>query len=239
MDKLESPTAALIVGSSSCGKSTLLRQLIRSHRMVLEKPLEYVVWAKNPHTGDEAELDKLKEDLAAQGVNMKVVMGFPEKQLESGSLFDDAPKTAHKALVLDDLQLFAMKSAVILELFQVMRHHLNISIFFVTQALMVGGPKSKYGASVLIQNARYLVIFPDRRQLSTIKIVSLRYFPGIREVAEMPFMECMSDTHGYLLYDLQSPDISNQIFQNPFTAAGFVFTFSSKQEHKAGDKPAK
>jgi hypothetical protein len=102
----------------------------------------------------------------------------------------------HKIVILDDLM--HKLSEEIAETFTVYSHHLNVTVFFITQNIF---HQNKYMRDVSL-NTQYLILFGQRRDVSQINVLATQMFPLQRKQFLKVYKEVTSKPHGYLLCDL-------------------------------------
>ena len=86
----------------------------------------------------------------------------------------------------------------IAETFTVYSHHLNITVFFITQNIF---HQNKYMRDISL-NTQYLILFGQRRDVSQINVLATQMFPTQRKEFLKVYKEVTSIPHNYLLCDL-------------------------------------
>ena len=152
-----SPATCLIAGPTGCGKTFLLLNILK-HVDIFEKPASKIIWCYNVYQ------EKFNE--------FKNVIDFHEGIYDIKSL-QGIP--GHKIIVLDDLMHKLNED--IAETFTVYSHHMNISVFFITQNIF---HKNRYMRDVSL-NTQYLILFGQRRDMSQVNILSTQMFPTQRK----------------------------------------------------------
>lgn len=183
------PFTAMIAGPTGCGKTYLLRDILRNFKLLIynmEKPVLNVLWCH----GQMQDL-YLKSIL---NVNFKYVYGFPTEE----EIFDC------DIIVVDDLMAELSKNKEILNLFTKGSHHNNKSVFFVTQNIFHKGPIMRD----LNLNTHYLTIFKNPRDRMQIMCLARQLFPGATKFFLSAFNMATENAHGYLFIDLKqdTPD---------------------------------
>jgi hypothetical protein len=82
--------------------------------------------------------------------------------------------------------------------FTVYSHHMNVSVFFITQNLFF---KNKFMRDVSL-NTQYLFLFAQRRDTQQIAILATQMFPTQRKEFMEIYKKETSKKYGYLLADL-------------------------------------
>lgn len=116
--KLRTPATIIVTGSSGCGKTHLVENLVEQHDYVFDRPAQRVVWAHSPHTNT----DRLASISKRLRLPFEVYDHFPEKAILDGTLF---PKSAdHSIFVMDDLMAGKLvPSDALYKLYNVVSHH--------------------------------------------------------------------------------------------------------------------
>lgn len=173
-----SPATCLVAGPTGCGKTFLLLNILKEMEIFEQTPVK-IIWCYNVYQ------EKFKE--------YKDVIQFHEGIYDIRSL-DNIH--GHKIIVLDDLM--HKLNLEIAEAFTVYSHHLNISVFFITQNIF---HQSKHMRSVSL-NTQYLLLFGQRRDMSQINVLATQMFPLQRKEFLKVYKEVTSIPHGYLMCEL-------------------------------------
>ena len=172
------PATCLVAGPTGCGKTFLLLNILKEMEIFEQTPVK-IIWCYNVYQ------EKFKE--------YKDVIQFHEGIYDIRSL-DNIH--GHKIIVLDDLM--HKLNLEIAEAFTVYSHHLNISVFFITQNIF---HQSKHMRSVSL-NTQYLLLFGQRRDMSQINVLATQMFPLQRKEFLKVYKEVTSIPHGYLMCEL-------------------------------------
>ena len=176
------PFRAMIAGPSMSGKSTLLAGILQENQSIITPPPTKIVYCYARHS---PEFEKLK--LLSPPVEMHE--GLPNLEL-----FDPAQ---NNLIILDDLISQVDNSRAMLNLFTTDSHHMNISVFIVTQNLY---PPGKFTRTISL-NCVYLIVFNNPRDVSQIDALARQMFPR----NPLYFVECydtmIEEPYGYLLCD--------------------------------------
>ena len=173
-----SPSTCLIAGPTSSGKTFLMLNILK-HKDIFEVEPSKIVWCYNVYQ------EKFKE--------FTNLIHFHEGVYDIKSL-QSIP--GHKIVVLDDLM--HKLNEEIAEAFTVYSHHMNISVFFITQNIF---HKNRYMRDVSL-NTQYLFLFSQRRDMSQLNILATQMFPLKRKEFIKIYKEVSARSHGYLLCDL-------------------------------------
>jgi hypothetical protein len=175
------PFSCLISGPSKAGKTRLLEDVVKNHRVLIKPTLErivycYAVWQK--------EFDELKN------IGVEFVHG----------MFDVSEFNVSKRnlVIYDDLMEECSNDRGIQDLYTRGSHHMNISVILLTQNLF---SKSRYMRTISL-NTQYMIIFnnvPDKTQFNH---VARQIYPDHPQFLMDVFRNATSKPHGYLFIDL-------------------------------------
>ena len=203
--QLTTPFSMLVAASSKSGKTQLIRDLLVNHYRMFDKPLEQIVWLYHKSARDDNLMNHLKTNL---NIPITFVEGFPADAVAAGSLFDCSPD-ALKCIVLDDVVTSALKSSSFLNLFTIMSAHNNLVVIAILQNLHADTPSQRQVMNNVIRNTSYVVLFPDRRQMSACKQMARIYFQSEENILVQPFQFLidMKEKHNYMVIDFVDQDI--------------------------------
>lgn len=196
---LVTPFSMLVVGSTNLGKSTLVRDLIVNHYRMFDNPLDEIIYLHHKYGFDDELVTYFNENL---NIPIRFVEGFPSTDIIEGKLFEGDKKSS-KCLIIDDVVGSALRSPNFLELFTVLSHHDNITVIAIMQNLFAETASSRQVMNNIIRNISYLVLFPDRRQLPTVRQIARNYYNGEEERLLKPFKRSIEEKnkHDYMLID--------------------------------------
>lgn len=223
---LKIPFSMLVSASSSSGKTHLVRDLVINHYRMFDTPaISEIVWLYHPRAFDENLAQQLK---AALTIPIRFIEGFPAAALSEGTLFE-SDNNATKLLVLDDIVATALRSPVFIELFTVMSHHNNICVIGILQNLHAHTAQHRQLMNNIIRNLSYLVLFPDRRNMSTVKQVARTYFHAEEYKLIKPFKQLIESKEKYLYMVIDFIDLDMPVKFNTLrpTDDAYYFTFPS------------
>ena len=157
--------------------------------------------------------DEMKRDIP----NIEFISGLPNREdLESWGI----QTNGLKLLILDDLLQKASQNSDIVDLFCQYSHHLNFSVFFVTQNLFSQGKQFR----TISLNAHYFILFKNQRDQTQIQTLGKQIFTGETKFFMDAYHKATNKKYGYLLLDL-SPHSNPQyklrtnIFPDQITTA--------------------
>ena len=170
-----SPSTAVICGPTSSGKTQLTYKIIENHEQLFTKKVDQIIWC--------------------YAVYQKEYENFPNVTFHEGILdVSKLDKTKHKVIILDDLM--TEMNETVAKTFTVYSHHMNISVFFITQNLFF---KNKFMRDVSL-NTQYLFLFARRRDTQQIAVLATQMFPTQRKAFMETYKEETSKKYCYLLY---------------------------------------
>ena len=158
--------------------------------------------------------------IAHPRINLKFLEGLPSENF-SDEFADKKPRI----LIIDDLMSEICNSDKLSNLFTRGSHHLNISIFFLTQNLFL---KSKCSRTLNL-NSHYLIIFKNPRDATSIRHIAQQVFPSNSRFLQSAYENAISEPYGYILLDFKTQDdnlrVRTQILPNE---PQFVYTPTKK-----------
>ena len=177
-----SPTTAIISGPTGSGKSTFIFRLIENVSVMFKEKVYkiyyfYTVW------------QPLFERF--QNNNVSFIKGLPNEDI-----IQKISDSNHNLLILDDMQMTALNSSFIANLFSRESHHKNLTVFLVLQNFFHQG---KYGRDISL-NSHYLILFRNKRDKNIIKILGTQI--GLGKELENVYLDETNEAYGYILIDL-------------------------------------
>lgn len=178
---LHAPFGALLVGPSSCGKTYFLKLLLNKHTEIIQPPIDKVVWFYS-----------IYQPLYDEIPNVTFVEGFPtdyKSYLGTRTLF-----------ILDDLIAEYGNSKELVAMYTKVSHHLNISIFTITQNIFHKGPAYRE----ISLNSHYMFLFKNRRDVTQITHLGRQLYPRKTKYFLEAYDDATKRPYGYLLVDLKT-----------------------------------
>ena len=177
-----SPTTAIISGPTGSGKSTFIFRIIENVSVMFEEKVckiyyFYTVW--------QTLFDRF------QNKNVSFLKGLPNEDI-----IEKISDSNHNLLILDDMQMSALNSSFIANLFSRESHHKNLSVFLVLQNFFHQG---KYGRDISL-NSHYLILFRNKRDKNIIKILGTQI--GLGKELENVYLDATNEPYGYIMIDL-------------------------------------
>jgi hypothetical protein len=193
----EHPSTILLSGPTKSGKTTLLSKILQNSNKGLVRPPPqrimycYSVWQK----AFEEMIKNCNECL------MEFKEGLPD--------IADFNPSQNSILILDDLMTQAGKDEKVLKLFTVDSHHLNLTVFFLTQNIF---PQEKYSRSISL-NCQYILLTNNPRDRNQLVQLGKQIFPGNTKFFKEAYDDAVTDRkYGYLVSALnQNTEEENRV----------------------------
>ena len=182
MFRFFSPTTAMIAGPTGSGKTNFVFKLLENLNAMFEVPVEkvyyfYGVWQKSFD-------NKIIE-------NLEFIQGVPDE-----AQIKQIADSKHNLIIIDDLQMSAVNSPSITNLFSRESHHRNLSVFLILQNLYHSG---KYSRDITL-NTHYFILFKNPRDINQIKILGNQL--GMCDKVCLAYDNATAESFSYLLIDL-------------------------------------
>lgn len=185
--QLQTPANFTLVGCTSSGKSSFVYKLLANADEIFASAPQNILFC---YTCYQPLYDRISSDVP----NVTFHEGLPS--VETIKEFGEG--TSHKIIILDDLMHEVTSSPAMLELFCQHSHHLNISVFFLTQNIFHAGKCSRS----LNLNTHYYILFKNKRDVNQIKTLGRQLFPGKSDMLLQAYLDATEKPYGYLLVDL-------------------------------------
>ena len=190
---LKSPSVITVAGSTSSGKTTFVKTLLRNPSMWEEDP-QSILYCYSVY-------QPLYEELENALPNIRFHKNLPSED----DIKDFGDPLKHNIIVIDDLMNCATNSPVMLDLFCQFSHHLRLSVIYITQNIYHSGKCSRS----LNLNSHYFILFKNKRDMQQISVLARQIFPHESGVLTESFEDATSLPFGYLLVDLHPASKSN------------------------------
>ncbi len=200
----EHPSTILLSGPSKSGKTTLLSKILfYCDKGLVQPPPDriiycYSVWQK---AFEEIQINRANS-YNSNDCRLEFKEGLPQ--------MSDFNAKQNSILVLDDLMTEAGKDEKILKLFTIDSHHLNVTVFFLTQNIF---PQEKYSRTISL-NCQYIILTNNPRDRNQLVQLAKQIFPKNTQF----FMEAYNDAvternFGYLLLALNQKTLEENRLQ--------------------------
>ncbi len=193
----EHPSTILLSGPTKSGKTTLLSKILKNSNKGLVCPPPqrimycYSVWQK--------AFEEMRKNCNECLIDFKE--GLPD--------IADFNPSQNSILILDDLMTQAGKDEKVLKLFTVDSHHLNLTVFFLTQNIF---PQEKYSRSISL-NCQYILLTNNPRDRNQLVQLGKQIFPGNTKFFKEAYDDAVTDRkYGYLVLALnQNTEEENRV----------------------------
>jgi hypothetical protein len=193
----EHPSTILLSGPTKSGKTTLLSKILKnSNKGLICPPPQriiycYSVWQK--------AFEEMRKNCNECLIEFKE--GLPD--------IADFNPNQNSILILDDLMTQAGKDEKVLKLFTVDSHHLNLTVFFLTQNIF---PQEKYSRSISL-NCQYILLTNNPRDRNQLVQLGKQIFPGNTKFFKEAYDDAVTDRkYGYLVLALnQNTEEENRV----------------------------
>lgn len=176
--KFKHPSTFLIAGPTQCGKTTLVKNIIKHSDQIFEKKIQEIIYC----------VPTLKNFVIGFDKNVKIMVGLPD--------IDTFSDMTDRILVLDDLM--TQQNGDFIDLFTRISHHNNVTVIYLTQNLF----NSQKGSRDISLNAHCIVFFKNPRDRNQISYLSRQVFPENPRYVQESFEDATTKPHGYILFDL-------------------------------------
>ena len=176
--RLKHPFTGIIAGPTSCGKSTLVKDIIKNKAVMIHPVPTHIVWFYG-------EWQPMYDTMPG----VEFVEGLPNLKV-----LDSKQPTL---VIIDDLMSETDKTVT--TLFTKGSHHHNLSILHLVQNLF---DKNKHSRTISL-NAHYLILFKNPRDASQITHLAKQMYPGHIKFLQEAFGDATTEAYGYLLIDLK------------------------------------
>jgi hypothetical protein len=191
--RLKSPATVLVAGPTQSGKSTLVANILSNGQDIFSEPrcLQNVTWFYK-------EWQTLYDNISG----VQFINAIPTEE----HIKDIAQPFSSKGgsiIVLDDFMQQVNQD--ISTLFSTLAHHLNITVFFITQNLFSKNPVYRD----ISLNSTYIILFKNPRDRSQVSLFAKQYAPGKSSVITEIFKKATATPHSYVMFDTHqaTPDI--------------------------------
>ena len=222
MKIFQSPSSILVVGPSSCGKTTFVSSLLKG-----DNPRKFFrKWIPNIHYCYGAEqpgFATLKKTIR----NITFHQGIPSV----ADLTKWFKKTGGGLLIMDDLMKEGGSDSQVLDLFTRESHHRNITVMYLCQDMF---PPGKY-AKTISRNAHYIVAFKNPRdQLGFRNLVQQAFPQNWRDVVKV-YKRATNRPYGYLILDFHpSSNDKYRLYANILSEGGSLPRVFCPKDHAEG-----
>lgn len=186
--RFKCPSTTVLSGPSNSGKTSLVFNILKQGNEILSDPrcLQNIVYYYKQWQGG---FDALSDHLHVKFLN---------KVPTSGNIIENTEDFTHSGgsvMIIDDFMQELTKDISVL--FSTHSHHLNITVFLLTQNLFSKNPVFRD----ISLNSTYNIIFKNPRDSSQISHFARQYAPGKSTFIVNVYKQATRKPHSYLLFD--------------------------------------
>ena len=200
--KFKHPTNTMVVGSTGSGKTVLVRNLLKYHKLLISVDTEIlkVIWFYGQwHSLIDVNIDNCE---------IKYISNLPKD--------DVITKFKTNLIVIDDLLNEMNKEKNFENIFIKKSHHLNISVIFLVQNLFYNAKSMR----TISLNCHYIILMKNPRDKTQIMTLARQIYPNDSKFLISAYTDATKESYGYIRIDLTqtTPDdlrvLSNLIPQD-------------------------
>lgn len=177
-EPFQHPFTCVISGPSGCGKTQLLLSILKKAKDLINPAPNRIIYC---YSIWQAAFDGLKNIEFHKGI-------YNLDEIDSSQI---------NLIIFDDLMVESSNNSSIQDLFTKGSHHLNISVFLLTQNLF---NKGKFSRTINL-NSHYTIIFDNPRDRSQIRYLAREMFPQNSKFLVEAYTDAIKIPHGYLFLD--------------------------------------
>jgi hypothetical protein len=181
----------LISGSSSCGKTTFLKDVLK--RQIIDPWPKRIIWLFK-------RWQPLYDEIQELIPSMEFIKGIPTA-LDQDSFLDI---TIPNMIILDDLMGIAGKDNRVTDLFCEGSHHRNLSVVLITQTLFYTKDPTQR------RNCQYMTLFKSPSDMQQISILAKAMYPQNTKTFMREFRDATDRPFGHLFIDLKPETPENE-----------------------------
>lgn len=200
------PFTAIVAGPSGCGKSNFVTQFIKNNQ-VCNQNFSEIIWC----------YDQMQPLYNLSDVSY--YHGIPDLSMFNGSVA--------RLIIIDDLM--RESDGRVVDLFTKGSHHMNLSIFYITQNLFYQGK----GQRDISLNSSYIIYFKNPRDKTQIRYLARQVSPDNPKFVEDAYKDATQNAYGYLMIDLkQDTDDAFRFKTNIFPVNRYCNVYLPKKGFK-------
>ena len=207
--RFEHPSTWMIAGPSMSGKSSIVFKLLRNRQYMFKTkvPIRRVLYFYN-------QWQTPFDELLKNGVVDEFISQQPSNDLITTKL-EMYKDNGGSIIIIDDKMQQLTKD--ISNLFTVLSHHLNITVFLLVQNLFHKDPEMRN----ISLNSNYILLTKNPRDKAQIANYAKQFAPGRTKFVVQSFIEATKKPYGYLLFDhtqngLDELRVRSNIFSDEF-----------------------
>lgn len=174
------PFTCTISGPSGCGKTQLLMSILDQRDELISLPPERIIYCYATWQEKFSEYESFIE--------------FKKGIYED---MENLNKDTRNLIIFDDLMTECQNDLSIQNLFTRGSHHLNISVFMLTQNIF---NKGKFSRTINL-NSHYTILFNNPRDKTQIRYLAREMYPDCSKFLVESYNDATKRAHGYLFLD--------------------------------------
>ena len=183
--RFKTPANFYISGQSQCGKSYLVRCMLRNHNGLFDPVPSRIIYCYG-------EYQHAFDDMVQTIPNIYFTEGFPD------NLYGILEGYQNSLVIIDDLMSECSKDQRISDLFTRGSHHQGISVMYLPQNLFPPGKQSR----TISLNTHYMIVFKNPRDSLGVSTLLRQMYPHNTKFLVQSFQDATKKPYGYLLFDL-------------------------------------
>ncbi|WAR05156.1 YMD3-like protein [Mya arenaria] len=188
------PFTMMISGPTSCGKTTMVKDMLQNHTSKIQPGIDRIVWL---YKRWQPLYDKVHTSVLPR---VEFIKGIPN-DLEDDEFFDP---NVNNLLILDDLYSESGKDKRVTDLFTEGSHHRSLSVVSINQNLFGNKDPTQR------RNCHYLILFNNPVDKQSVMTLARQMYPGQSDTLLNMFAKATKRPYGYLLVDLKPFTPNNQ-----------------------------
>ena len=189
------PSNLLMVGPTSCGKTSWLKKLVENREIMCSPVPECMILFYKESQPAYKDMERCMNDGAHKKSFCKF-LAIPESVEDMKDILEMFPKDLPKIVIFDDF--LDEVGSVLKHFFTVLTHHYNCLMVFLCQNLF----STKSELRTLSINSQYMILFNNPRDHSAVSHLAKQVFPGnVHQLNDAYMMATGPTPYGYLLLD--------------------------------------
>ena len=186
--KFKHPFTATLAGPTSCGKTSLLFEILKRSQEKIEPSPDKIYWF---YKRWQPLYSMMMECIS----NIEFIRGIPT-DINDDDYFDSE---YNNLLIFDDLMENTTNSSAIAELYTEGSHHRNLSVINLVQNLYHKGKQNR----TINLNNHYIILFKNPRDQLIPTYIARQMYPENNKHFINKYKEATKPPYGYLLIDLK------------------------------------
>lgn len=177
------PFTSIIAGPTQSSKTTIVIKILEFSSILIQPPPENIIYC---YSIWQNSYDIIKSKLS----NIKFHQGLID--------FEEINKNERNLIIIDDL-MEKCDNIDIRNLFTKQSHHMNTSVFFISQNLF---PKEKHCRTISL-NTHYLILTQNKRDSAQINVLARQVLASNPNALIESYIDAIKSPFGYLFLDFK------------------------------------